>query len=51
MWDLTWLRATLSAVPDERFPLIDRILQIIQIEGHQVIEKESFNLATEDIDL
>lgn len=39
------------AVPYQELPLIPRILELIQVKSHQIIEKVAFNLSTKDVDL
>lgn len=39
-----------ARILNQELPLIRRVLQGIQIESYQVIEKVSFDLASEDVD-
>ena len=45
------LTITLVVIPDEEFPPIGRVLQMIQIKGNQVIEKRALHLSAKNIEL
>lgn len=36
-------------IPDEKFPLIGRILELVQVKSNQIIEEETLDLTSEDV--
>jgi hypothetical protein len=49
--DLTWGGATFVAVLDKHFPLVCRVLELVQIESNQIIKEETLNLTSEHVKL
>jgi hypothetical protein len=50
-WDLTVRRSAVDRVLNQNFPPITCLLQRVQIERNQIIEKVAFDLTSEDVKL
>lgn len=48
--NLTCRRSTFVTVRDEHFPLVRRVLELVQVECNQIIEEEAFYLSSEYVE-
>ena len=41
---LTCRRTTFMTIPDQKFPFVGRVLELVEVKCNQVIEEEALNL-------